>query len=155
MNVKKQEKNILSKKIFSHIFYTEYNLSFKRKHADTCKTCDEFYTSMASAITTAKQKVKLISSQSQHKAMADLMREAMKSDIADAAENNGQTAVLTFDLQKTLPTPKLSTSIAYYKRQLWTYNLGVYDEVERKGLVFDVYYYSYFSIYCIMAEYFV
>lgn len=32
---------------------------------------------------------------------------------------------ITFDLQKTFPTPKLPTGLAYYRRQLWVYNLGI------------------------------
>lgn len=34
------------------------------------------------------------------------------------------TAVIAFDLMKTIPTPVVSTGITYYKRQLWTYCLG-------------------------------
>lgn len=30
-------------------------------------------------------------------------------------------------MEKTLPTPMLSTSIVFYSRQLWTYNFGIYD----------------------------
>lgn len=30
-----------------------------------------------------------------------------------------------FDLQKALPYPKLSTSIAYYKRNMYVYNFGI------------------------------
>jgi hypothetical protein len=41
--------------------------------------------------------------------------------------------VLIFDLQKTLPTPSLSTSGAYYKRQIWMFNLGIYDAVTATG----------------------
>jgi len=36
------------------------------------------------------------------------------------------TFMITFDLQKTLPLPKLSTNVAPYLRQLWLYNLGIH-----------------------------
>lgn len=48
----------------------------------------------------------------------------------------GKIQCYTFDLQKTLETPSLSTSVAYYRRQLWTYNLCIYDEVSEKGYMY-------------------
>jgi len=33
---------------------------------------------------------------------------------------------LTFDMQKTLPLPKLSVGEAFYLRQLWLHNVGVH-----------------------------
>ena len=41
--------------------------------------------------------------------------------------------MFTFDLEKSLLTPVLTTGIVYYKRQLWTYNLGIHDCVKETG----------------------
>ena len=49
----------------------------------------------------------------------------MNHDRTLAAEDD-DIAYITFDMQKTLPLPKLSTSIAFYLRQLWLYNLGIH-----------------------------
>lgn len=50
----------------------------------------------------------------------------------EEAKVNGNTTVLVFDLMKILPTPIISTSICYYKRQLWTYCLGIHDAATDK-----------------------
>ena len=43
--------------------------------------------------------------------------------------------MITFDLQQLLPTPKLVTNVVFYKRQMWTYNLGVHDCSNGKGFM--------------------
>ena len=43
-----------------------------------------------------------------------------------SAKSNQYTYYFTFDLDKTLPLPKLSTSVCFYMRQLWLYNLGIH-----------------------------
>ena len=46
---------------------------------------------------------------------------------------------ITFDLEKTLPLPKLAVSIAFYLRQLWVYNMGVHlVSKEKNGPYFNV-----------------
>lgn len=57
-------------------------------------------------------------------------------DVKEARESNGEVECFTFDLQKTLETPSLSTSVAYYSRQLWTYNLCIYNEVTGKAYMY-------------------
>lgn len=57
-------------------------------------------------------------------------------DLKQANASNDEIVVLTFDLQKTLETPSLTASDAFYKQQLWTYNLCIYDEVKKKGYMY-------------------
>ena len=43
--------------------------------------------------------------------------------------------VITFDLQQALATPLLRTSVVFFKRQMWVYNLGVHDCSTDKGVI--------------------
>ena len=52
------------------------------------------------------------------------------------SKSDPNTMVVTFDLQQSLPTPVLTTNIVYYKRQLWTYNLGVHNCSSELGHMF-------------------
>lgn len=51
----------------------------------------------------------------------------MKNDTQYGKILENDTSVIAFDLMKTLPTPHIATGVAYYKRQLWTYCLGIHN----------------------------
>lgn len=128
-----EENQIPKESIFRSIFNTEFNLSFKKRHTDTCKTCDEIKAKFHSKITSNAKKGQLQKEKNEHLSLVERTNASFRDDIKTAIESEGKIAVLTFDLQKTLETPSLSTSIVFYKRQLWTYNLCIFNEIEKKG----------------------
>lgn len=126
--------NTVSHHIFRRIFHTEFNLSFKKRQTDTCSTCDHFRATMESQIVQPSIKNSIEKQKRDHIHLVQQTKKEFDNDVKRAADSDGEIVVLTFDLQKALESPSLSTSVAYYKRQLWTFNLGIYNEVERKGL---------------------
>ena len=56
--------------------------------------------------------------------MAEHTYQQLKEDSA-LAKSNSDVLTITLDLQHSLPTPVLSTNVVFYKRQLWTHNLGI------------------------------
>ena len=68
----------------------------------------------------------------EHQYVANLARSKMKADM-EVSKKEQSIECLTFDLQKTLPLPRLATNIIFYKRQLWVYNLGVHSAKRNQG----------------------
>ena len=60
-----------------------------------------------------------------HKRKAERAYNLLQKDTA-LAQADFDVDMITFDLQQSLPTPLLTTGIIFYKRQLWTYNLGIH-----------------------------
>lgn len=50
--------------------------------------------------------------------------------------SGGSKIVLVYDLEKVFDTPKLSTNVIYYKRQLSTYNLCIHDETNNRSYMY-------------------
>ncbi|GFW03109.1 uncharacterized protein TNCV_157291 [Trichonephila clavipes] len=69
----------------------------------------------------------------EHLQNAEIARNSMANDPLRASD---EIYVFSFDLEKALPFPKLSTSVAYYKRNLYVYNLGCHDLKTNEGYMY-------------------
>lgn len=118
-----QQKVCLSEFMFRKTFNYDFNLAFKKRKTDTCKTCDE--------LKTRKRIVDVSGEIQEHDKKVLDVKKIFLNDITLGVASEEKIQCFTFDLQKTLETPSLSTSVAYYKRQLWTYNLCIYDEIHK------------------------
>ncbi|XP_062712986.1 uncharacterized protein LOC115261639 [Aedes albopictus] len=101
--------------------FKKLNISFRKLKVDTCCKCDKFAISLKLA--TEDERPSIEKARERHHAEADEPYLQKKRDVLKA-KSDIRYRTATFDLQKCLPTPYLSTGIAFYKRQLYTYNLG-------------------------------
>lgn len=105
--------------------FHELGIKIKSLNKDTCASCDK-YNMLLKLNCNVPEKEELIRNQlEKHQREAEQAYEAKSQDKELALLPNSFKEVL-FDLQQCLPTPALETSIAFYKRQLWTYNLTLY-----------------------------
>lgn len=120
---------------YSTVFRNEYNIAFAAPVVDSCNICDK----LNSRITNSKQLgappevVEAIDRDL--KAHVDLAETGRKL-LDDFNDDNEDIMALCFDLQQTLPTPKLSTNVAYYKRKLWTYNFCIHNLQTRRSSMY-------------------
>ena len=115
---------IVSMHYYSDVFTKEFNISFEAPRTDTCTTCDKLDTSIKNAAGDQASVDELMKQREDHKQFAQQAQELMKAMATDV---NAEKRAICIDLQQTLPTPKLSASVAYYKRKMWTYNLCIHD----------------------------
>lgn len=92
---------------YRSVFVNEFNLSFSKPRSDTCSTCDAGI------------------SNEEHVENYHSAFDSMKID-RETARTSNNVAYITIDLQQTQPLPKLTTSKAFYLRQLWFYNFGIH-----------------------------
>ena len=62
-----------------------------------------------------------------HLAKAEAGQDTIKKLTKLATSHPNIYHVVAIDLQQALPTPKLTVGPAFYKRKLFTYNLGIHD----------------------------
>nr|CAI5852576.1 unnamed protein product [Callosobruchus analis] len=114
-----------------NIFVTEFNISFHPPHNDTCGKCDKLEVLIKLAVM----------KETREKAHLEAANDAYEEKRKDKDNSKKSELMITamFDLQKCLPTPHLKSGIAFYKRQLWVFNLTVYEissATENKSICF-------------------
>lgn len=117
--------NPVSLSKYRDVFYKKFNLQRKQLKKDTCNKCDTLVTKASSA-TSAELKQDLEKQHKDHLDDANKAQFLMKEDLK-RANTDEELEVLTFDMEKTLPLPRIPTNIVFYKRQLWLYNLGIHS----------------------------
>lgn len=114
------------------MYSVSYNLH--RPKSDTCKTCDTLSVRI-SAASEESEKSLLESELHLHHCKAERAYHQLREDSA-LCRTSASIDMFTFDLEQALPTPKIATNIVFYKRQMWTYNLGVHDCFDGKGYMY-------------------
>lgn len=79
---------------------------------------------------TSEEKAALLIKKNKHHDEAEETYEAKRKD---SKTNDVNKCVIAFDLQQCLPTPSLESSVAFYKRQLWTFNLTIHNILTSKA----------------------
>ncbi|KAJ8894199.1 hypothetical protein PR048_006809 [Dryococelus australis] len=113
----------VKEKCYYKIFSTKFNLHFKLPNTDTCRLCDEIEMKLSTEKEEHARKA-LETKKELHLRRAEQARTEIKSDDEKASD---EIYCCTFDLQKALPFPKLSTSVSYYERNLYVYDFGIHS----------------------------
>ncbi|EZA54507.1 hypothetical protein X777_05486 [Ooceraea biroi] len=111
---------------YTEKFNTEFNLNFHSPRKDTCQKCDLLKVKIE-ASSNEEEKLHFRQQHDLHLKSAEQARKCLKDDQKKAVENPEEYYAFSFDLQKALPYLKLSVSIAYYKRNMYVYNLGFHN----------------------------
>ncbi|KAK3916904.1 Signal recognition particle receptor subunit alpha-like protein, partial [Frankliniella fusca] len=104
--------------------FHKLGLKIKPLKIDTCHTCD----TLQMAVKNSKSEIELNlkkSLQEEHHLKAQEAIDVKKKDKL-RAKSEETVETVAFDLQQCLPTPNLPSSIVFYLRQLWVYNLTIH-----------------------------
>ncbi|CAH1969840.1 unnamed protein product [Acanthoscelides obtectus] len=128
---KEAEKTPVSDHYYRSIFVSNFNLSFHPPHNDTCSKCDKLNILIKSSADEGQK----IDYEREKKEHLDAAEKAYNAKRIDKEKSKQHETIVTamFDLQKCLPTPHLKSGIAFYKRQLWVFNLTIYEVTKSNG----------------------
>ena len=126
---KNSESPCVSKKKFMSILKA-YKVKFHSSRSDTCRHCNEIKANLNRS--TGEDHKNLQRELSHHHGEAQAARESL-TEMTLLSKMEDDLLVFTFDLEKTQPLPHITTSVAFYKRQLWLYNLGINTRKDNQG----------------------
>lgn len=129
-------RNKVSEWKFRHIFNTKFNLGFRPKKVDTCRRCDKFIAEIQCERTNTIRKEIAIQQKKDHLLTVERTKSLFLDSVKFCREIDDDTEIFTFDLQRALELPSISTSEAFYRRQLWCYNLGIVDQKRNRAFMY-------------------
>lgn len=103
-------------------------MGFHPRKVDTCRRCDKFEAEIQSERTNTLKKEILLQEKNYHLQMVKNVKVKFNESVELARNESNNIEIFTFDLQRSLEIPSISTSEAFYCRQLWVYNLCIFDE---------------------------
>lgn len=114
----------VSDHLYRDVFTKHYNIGIAPPSKDTCTTCDMTNAEIQRTQAEGKDVSMLQRKLDAHKSKAGEAQELIRTLQNDP---DPQRKVVCIDLQQTLPCPRLTTGIAYYKMKLWVYNFCIHD----------------------------
>lgn len=122
-------------KYYCSVLNSEFNVGFEQPKSDTCnkrdKTDMEIHT--LNKDSDAAKIIQLETDKIVHTTHAKAAQNILKSYKTN---NDISLAALCFDLQQAQCTLKLSTGVQFYKKKLWTFNLGIHNIKTGKASMF-------------------
>lgn len=79
---------------------------------------------------------KLEQKHSDHLQNAESARQSLRNDREKSKTSADIMYTATFDLQKALPFPRLTVSEAYYRRNMYVYNLGINEVATNQAFMY-------------------
>lgn len=131
-----KKKKVLSEWKFRHVFNTQFNLGFHPKKSDSCRTCDKVEALLQSETTNTIKRESLSKEKQQHLHLVERSKQTFNNTVEHSQSASSKVEVLVFDLQRALEIPLISTGEAFYKRQLYCYNLCIFDEKRKIGYMY-------------------
>lgn len=121
--------------IYRRTFNNNFNLHFHSPSSDTCAKCDCFKLKISALQGNEEEKSQLTVQHELHLRKAEAARNSLRNDT-EKSKQDETYYVMTFDLEKALPFPILTTSVAYYKRNMYVYNLGCHEMSSGIGFMY-------------------
>ncbi|XP_055632844.1 uncharacterized protein LOC129773272 [Toxorhynchites rutilus septentrionalis] len=112
--------------------FNSLNIKFRKPKVDTCNTCDMIKVELQVEKDIVKREEILVRKEA-HQLGAGRMYDEKKQDRLQA-NTDLSVRTISFDLQKQLATPYLTCGRSFYSRQLYTYNLTIFETQVGKNI---------------------